>query len=139
MDKFTGNGLSYPLVRVRKIIFEIRGGATSGNARFVERHGDLLCPDDASNYLKAQKKRWDKMEKVVVSERHKMSSEEFLNIVMVHARSFFPDEYKSGRSTVLGWMIGGIILLPFGCSSETRRLEMSCTRRTRSRRLHKSD
>jgi hypothetical protein len=34
------------------------------------------------------------MEKVVVSERHKMSSEEFLNIVMVHARSFFPDEYK---------------------------------------------
>jgi hypothetical protein len=76
------------------IIFEIRGGATSGYARFVERHGDLLCPDGASNYLKAQKKRWDKMEKVVVSERHKMSSDEFLNIVMVHARSFFPDEYK---------------------------------------------
>ena len=66
MDKFTGSGLAYPLVRVRKLIFEIRGGALSGNARFLENHQDFLCPDDASNYLKAQKKRWDDMEKVIV-------------------------------------------------------------------------
>ena len=97
MDKFTGSGLAYPLVRVRKLIFEIRGGVLSGNARFLENHQDLLCPDDASNYLKAQKKRWDDMEKVIVDERQKLAPDEFLNIVMAHVRRFFPDEYSEWR------------------------------------------
>jgi hypothetical protein len=79
------------------LIFEIRGGALSGNARFLENHQDFLCPDDASNYLKAQKKRWDDMEKVLVDERQKLAPDEFLTVVMIHVRRFFPDEYSEWR------------------------------------------